>query len=174
MISLKNISTLLIGLLLTTVSIAQPIASRTLVKSFNLLGNQSLVLDLPGPVEVQTWNNTTVRVQMEISVKNRPDSFLKSMITAGRYNLKSEEHDGSLTIFAPGMEREVKLKNDVLQESISYLVFVPESVHVIQADAATSALEALDGNTGKKITISRLKPLDKGMMQTKLRHALYS
>ena len=137
----KNNSALLFGLLLSTVSIAQQASERTLVKSFNLQGNETVVLDFEGAVEVQTWSNSTVRVQMNIKVNNRPDSFLKSMITAGRYNLDAMEGDQGITISAPGMERKVKLRGAELQESLSYLVFAPEHVQVVLSNEATSNLE---------------------------------
>jgi len=139
----KASAAVFLGLLVATGSIAQQ-AEKSLVKSFNLLGNQTLVIDLEGPVEVQTWTNKSVRVQMDIELYNRPVSFLKGMITAGRYNLKSSQIEEGLLIKAPGMDRKVKLKGEELQEKLAYVVYAPEDVHVILANEASTALEAED------------------------------
>ena len=138
--NLKTSATLLLGLLVATSGIAQQ-AEKSLVKSFSLLGNQTLVIDLEGPVEVKTWKNNSVRVQMDIELYNRPVTFLKGMIMAGRYNLKSTQIEEGLLIKAPGMEREVKLKGEELKEKLAYVVFAPENVQVIMANEGSSSLE---------------------------------
>ncbi len=136
----KASAAVLLGLLVSTSAIAQQ-AEKSLVKSFNLLGNQTLVIDLEGPVEVKTWTNNSVRVQMDIELYNRPVIFLKGMIMAGRYNLQSSQIEEGLLIKAPGMEREVKLKGEELQEKLAYVIYAPEDVHVIMANEASSAIE---------------------------------
>jgi len=141
--NLKTSAALFIGLIVAASSIAQT-AEKSLVKSFSLLGNQTLVIDLDGPVEVQTWSSKNVRVQMDIELMNRPVTFLKGMIIAGRYNLKSSQTEEGLLINAPGMEREVKLKGDPLQEKLAFVVYAPEDVQVIMANEASSSIESDD------------------------------
>jgi len=137
----KALTTVLTFLLLSGSMLGQQ-AEKTLVKSFNLLGNQTVVIDLDGPVEVKSWTNKTVRIEMNIALENRPVSFLKGMITAGRYNLKSSQIEQGLKINAPGMDRKVVLKGDELKETLSFVVFAPEDVIVKLNNEVSSQLDA--------------------------------
>ncbi|MFT4663796.1 MAG: Flp pilus assembly secretin CpaC [Polaribacter sp.] len=120
---------------------------RTLVKSFNLKGNTSLVLDLEGDVDVQHWNNDLVRVQISIKVENVSDAILKSLIVAGRYNLNSTEGENGFVINAPSLEKEVKLRGQLLKEHLSYTIYAPESVSVQLSDISSTTLEIIEENS---------------------------
>ena len=63
---------------------------KTLVKSFNLEGNQQVALQMDGPIEVRTWNNNFLRVQMQVTLREGSEALLKSLVQAGRYNLRHE------------------------------------------------------------------------------------
>lgn len=138
--SLKTSMIILAALFLNTAIIGQS-ADRTLVKSFNLKGQQTIVLDLQGNVEVKEWKGDIMRVQMEIAIANGSDSMLKSLITAGRYNLKSKVGDDEMTIFAPGMKRDIKIKGSALQEKIIYTVFAPDDVIIKLSDDVSSDIK---------------------------------
>jgi len=127
--SLKTSMILLATLFFTSFTFAQS-AEKTLVKSFNLKGQETIVLNLKGNVEVKEWKGEIMRVQMSISIANGSNSMLKSLITAGRYNLKSKVENEEMTIFAPGMERDIKIKGSALQEKIIYTVFAPDDITV--------------------------------------------
>lgn len=122
-------------------------AERTLVKSFNLKGNNSLVLDLEGDVDVQHWNNDLVRIQININVENVSDAILKSLIVAGRYNLNATEGEDGLVINAPALEKEVKLRGQLLKENLSYTIFAPESVSIQLSDISATTLEISEENS---------------------------
>ncbi len=116
--------------LLTAVhpTIAQQ-AEKTLVKTFNLKGLSHVLMELEGDVQVTTWNQDILQVQMTIELTNGAKTILKSLVTNGRYNLESEQTDDWVTITAPGLKRQVRLSNGIeLQEAIHYLVFAPENV----------------------------------------------
>ena len=83
-------------------------AEKTLVKSFNLKGQEIILLDLKGKVEVKEWKGEIMRVQMNIAIANGSNSMLKSLITAGRYNLRSKVENDGMTIFAPGNGKKYK------------------------------------------------------------------
>lgn len=134
----KALSTFCLVLFFAITSTFGQSAERTLVKSFNLQGQDQVTLNLDGPVEVQEWAQKTVRVQMIINLHNRPDSFLKGMITAGRYNLLSDLDDNGLVINQPGLQKTVRLKSGELKESLSFIVYSPENVHVTINNAASS------------------------------------
>jgi len=138
--SLKTSISLLMCLAMCLTIFAQS-AERTLVKSFNLKGNDTIILDLEGDVDVQHWNNELVRIQININVEDVSDAILKSLIVAGRYNLKNSESEDGFVISAPAMEKEVKLRGQILKEELSYTVFAPESVSVQLADESATTLE---------------------------------
>ena len=138
--SLKKSMILLAALFLNTAIIGQS-TDRTLVKSFNLKGQETIVLDLKGNVEVKEWKGEIMRVQMNIAIANGSNSMLKSLITAGRYNLKSKVEDEGLTIFAPGMKRDIKIKGSALQEKITYTVFAPDDVTIKLSDEVSSDIK---------------------------------
>lgn len=132
---LLHISTLL--LLTTSILIGQQ-AEKTLVKAFNLKGTQIVEMQLDGSIEVQTWNNNIMRIQLNIQLDNGSTAILKSLIKAGRYNLKGIEKNGDFIITAPGLGREVKIGGKALVDAVSYQVFVPKNVQVILPDEAST------------------------------------
>jgi hypothetical protein len=142
--SSRLISTLLITACFSTASLAQN-TEKVLVKSFNLQGAQEVKLQLNGPVEVKTWDQDILRVQMTISLGNLSESLLKSLIQAGRYNLRAEMNSGAMQISAPASTKEVRINGTLINEQFSFIVFAPSKVHV-EIDTDTSALAAKDNN----------------------------
>ena len=139
--TLKQLSTLLLVTLISSASFAQG-AEKTLVKSFNIEGVQEVNLNLPGTVDVQHRDNKLMRVQMNIVIENGSVHMLKSLVTAGRYNIDAMEKEGDYIVYAPNMNKEITLQGQPLQEKIAYTVFVPENVSVKLLDtSSTSSLE---------------------------------
>ncbi|MFT5168362.1 MAG: hypothetical protein ACI8P3_003605 [Saprospiraceae bacterium] len=127
-------------LLMTTVSYSQSQVEKTLVKSFNLKGNNVVVLDLTGELEIKEWKNDIMRIQMTIRLDEGTNSMLKSLIQNGRYNLVATDGADDFKIFAPSMNKEIKVHGKVLKENIVYTVFAPENVTVKMAgEASTNA-----------------------------------
>lgn len=138
---LKTLNTVLLTLLITSLTFGQG-AEKTLVKSFNLKGDKALLLDLTGDVDVQEWSGELVRIQINLSLEKGTAAMLKSLIIAGRYNLKGENKNGELIVSAPGMLKEVKLRGKKLMEDISYTIFTPSDVMVRIADESSTNLES--------------------------------
>ncbi len=136
----KIVAYLNIGLLLllSTAGYSQTVVEKTLVKSFNLKGNDVVVLDLKGAVEVKEWKNDIMRIQMTISLEDGSSSMLKSLIQVGRYNLVSKDGEEEFQIFVPAMKKEVKVRGKILKENIVYTVFAPENVTVKMATEAAA------------------------------------
>ena len=105
-------------------------AEKILVKSFNLQGKQIVELDLDGTIEVKTWKNDILRVQMSVALNNSTGTILTSLIQVGRYNLKSTINEERFSIFLPSLEKAVKVRGTLLEEQVSFIVFVPENVVV--------------------------------------------
>ena len=113
--------------LLLLQSIATGQAEKTFVKSFNLMGRQSVVLNLGNNVQVSSWDNDVVRVQMTVAA-HTTEATLKALAESGRYILKSDYTEHDFTISAPNLSKTVKLNGVELKEQISFLIFLPKNV----------------------------------------------
>ncbi len=111
---------------------------KTLVKSFNLQGNQVVALQMDGPIEVKAWNNDFLRVQMQVTLKEGSEALLKSLVQAGRYNLRYEIDGESYKILAPQLGLVVKVGSKPLEDSVSYIVYAPENVLVKVPDSKSA------------------------------------
>jgi predicted sugar kinase len=141
---MKNrMSFLLFPLLLYVAPMFGQQAEKTLVKSFNLNGQTAVLLDVDGTVSVTTWNEPQMRIQVTITLQNGSETMLKSLVTAGRYNLDSKELNGIYSIVAPGLERQIKLgSGQQLGETVSYTVLVPKGVTITTRPVAAAQAEA--------------------------------
>lgn len=115
---------------------AQNNIEKTLSKSFNLQGKSTLRIDIAN-VEVKTWNEPIARIEMTITCENMSEAMLKSLITAGRYNVQSTIENEILVLNAPGMQKTVKLNGQELKETIKYVINVPKDVNVINTNSAS-------------------------------------
>ncbi|MBK8567497.1 MAG: hypothetical protein IPN76_30315 [Saprospiraceae bacterium] len=140
---MKNrLSFLLLTLLLTVVPAVAQQSEKNLVKSFNLDGQSAVLLDLEGKVELTTWSEPQMRIQMTITLQNGSETMLKSLVTAGRYNLDAKDKDGIFSIVAPGLERQIKLASgQSLGENVTFTVWAPKGVEV----SSRQPLEKLEG-----------------------------
>jgi hypothetical protein len=123
---------LLIPLLLLS-SIVYSQAERTFVKSFNLQGRQTVVLNLGDNVQVNQWDGELMRVQMTVSTPTMSDAMLKSIAESGRYMLKNDlTAPSSFVVTVPGVQRSFKINSNEIKEVITYTVFVPKNVVVLK------------------------------------------
>jgi hypothetical protein len=112
---------------------------KTLVRSFNLQGASDVTLQLQGPVEVKTWSQDILRVQMTVRLDRGSEAMLRSLVQAGRYNLHGVPAEDAFTIEAPGLSRDVLFNGQQLAENISFTVFAPEEVQITVEDGASAA-----------------------------------
>lgn len=129
--------------MMATYSVQGQGAEKTLVKAFNVSGQSLIFMDVEGSVEVRTWNEATMRVQMNITLQNGTESMLKSLMTTGRYNLESKMVDGKMSVVAPKLERQIKLNSTQnLGEEVSYVVFAPANLQIkTRTDETTGMIE---------------------------------
>ncbi len=128
--TLRTLITAMLLLLIAPLAFGQ-VAEKTLVKSFAVAKGQVITLDVHHPIEIKTWDNDLMRVQMTIRLDNGSESVLKSLISVGRYNLVAHNDEfGNVTITAPNLEREVKIGGEPLVDVLSIVVFVPDNVQV--------------------------------------------
>lgn len=139
---IKNLTMLTIFTLILTVNVgyAQTKTEKTLVKSFNLQGKETVLLDLGDNVEVKSWDSKIMRIQMEITLEDAASHMIKSLVQVGRYNLKAEFQDDFMLIAAPAMRKEIRVRGQLLKENIVYTVFTPKDVTVKMADEASASL----------------------------------
>lgn len=113
-------------------------AEKTMLKAFNLNGKTEVQLQLPGTVDVRTWDGTTVKIQIAVSLPNGNSAMLNDLANIGRYNLSARPEGQSLIISADNLAKIIKVKGQDLKENISFLVFVPKSVVIKTFDATTT------------------------------------
>lgn len=132
---MKNgtLNTMILATLLMFISLATfgQSTEKTLVKSFNIEGHEIVSIDIDAPVEVQKWSGKLLRIQLQISLETGSNALLKSLVQAGRYNLRHNLEDGSYSIYAPAMDMQVKIGGKPLQDNVSLLVYAPEDVTVV-------------------------------------------
>jgi len=120
---------------------AQKNTQKTLVKSFNLKGNDVVDLDLNGEIEVKEWSSPSIRIEMLISVENGSETMLKSLVKAGRYNLISSETDEAFQISMPGLDREIMVKGSPLLDNVSYIINIPSDVNVRERNSVSAKID---------------------------------
>jgi|GEM_PF-1631683 hypothetical protein len=139
LVSLGLLLSLLLQPMLTSL-MAQGGTEKVLVKSFQLEGLPEVVLHASGPVEVRRWQSDVMRVQMTVYVEQATETMVKSLVQAGRYNIRTEALEGRWSVTTPGLQREVLRNGQPLQERISYLVFLPDNTHLtVKSDSSASA-----------------------------------
>lgn len=121
-------STLTILLLFVTTTLIGQQVEKTLVKSFNLAGLQTVALNVDAPTEVVDWDQPFLRVQMHIELDRGSEALLKSLVRAGRYNLTAEKAEDTYSIVAPNLDREIKISGHPLNDKVSFVVKKPRNV----------------------------------------------
>jgi hypothetical protein len=117
-------------LLLTSIAIGQ--AERTFVKSFNLQGRQTIILNLGENIQVNQWDGELMRVQMTVSTPTLSDAMLKSVAESGRYMLKNDMTAQAFIVTVPATQRNIKINGNELKETITYTVYLPKNVTVLK------------------------------------------
>ena len=101
---------------------------KTFVKSFTMGGDNGVVLNLEGDIEVKEWAEPFVRVHSNVMLDNASSQVLKTFLIQGRYNLKKSTQDGSLKITSAPRSANIKYRGQNLEETVTYTVFVPQFV----------------------------------------------
>lgn len=114
-------------------------AGKTFSKSYNISGINQVNLDLPGIVEVRVSDVPSLRIEIAVALPNGSDAMLNELSTVGRYNLTSKTESNLMLLSAPNLQKQVKVKGEVLKENISYIVFAPRNLTVQMTDVAELA-----------------------------------
>lgn len=116
-----------------------PVGVRTFTKSFNAAGKSTLVLELPGSIDLKIWDNPNVKIEISASLANGNAAMLNELANVGRYNLVASSEGDALNIKVPNLQKQVKVKGEVLKENMTYVVFAPKNVKVDMRTAAPAA-----------------------------------
>jgi hypothetical protein len=130
MTTFTRIFNLLTLLLIMTTGMWGQSAEKTLVKSFAVEKHQTVVIDTRAPVEIREWEGELLRVQMTISLQQGSEAVLKSLISAGRYNLVMQDSNNIRRISAPNLAREVQIGGKVLEDKVTLLIMSPRNITV--------------------------------------------
>ena len=131
-----------LALLVPALSVASAqSAAKTFSKSFNTTGKTTAVLDLPGNVELKTWDNPTLRIEITVNLASGNEALLNELASVGRYNLKATPTGTTLTIQSPNLQKQVRIKGEVLKEEVSFIVFVPKDLKTELPNLITAAVE---------------------------------
>ncbi len=103
---------------------------KTFTKSFNTEGKSRIKFDLPGTIDLKIWNSPSVRLEIIVNLPSGNASMLDQLGNVGRYNLVALAGDDLLTITAPNLHKVVRVKGEVLKETVNYVIFVPKDLHV--------------------------------------------
>ncbi|MCA0238136.1 MAG: hypothetical protein LCH81_17300 [Bacteroidetes bacterium] len=120
-------------------SLAQSSVGKTFSKTFNTEDKGTIKLDLPGNVDLKIWNNPTVRVEIGISLANGNNSMVNELANVGRYNISSLVEGDVLHILMPNIQKQIKVKGEVLRENLTYTVFAPKDLKIVVPNVATLA-----------------------------------
>lgn len=131
--------TSIIILLALSFSMAAQSAEKTFSKSFNTESKGTIKLDLPGAIDLKIWDNPTIRIGITVSTPTGNDAMLGELARVGRYNLTSKGEGDVLTITAPNMQKQIRVKGEELRETLTFVVFVPKDLKIEMPNADTYA-----------------------------------
>ena len=115
--------------------------SKTLVKTFAMKDYSTIVINLDGKVIVKEWSEKTMRIHMDITLKNSSTHMLKHLISKGRYHINLEKEKDNFIVSSNARAKKVIVSKDgnTLDEVVKYTIFVPKNITVI--NKALVALE---------------------------------
>ncbi len=130
---------LFVMLSIPSLVLSQTNADKTMLKSFNLHGISTIRLDLPGQVEIKTWDNPTVKIEIAVSLANGNAAMLNELANVGRYNLTEKTTGTEMTISAENLSKIIKVRGQELKEHIAFLVYAPKDVPVTVTQALAAS-----------------------------------
>lgn len=115
-------------------------ASKTFNKSFNTDNRGTIMLDLPGNIDLKVWDNPSIKFEISVTLASGNGAMLNELANIGRYNLVSKSEGDVLVITAPNLQKQLKVKGEVLREVLTFMVFVPKDLK-IELPHVTAATE---------------------------------
>ena len=126
---IKQLSFLAVLLVLPLTASPQS-AVKTFSKSFNSESKGALALELPGIIETKEWDNTYIKIEIIVALPSGNGSMLNELANVGRYNMIAKPVDDVLQIQMPNLQKQVRIKGELLKEQFSFSASVPKGMKV--------------------------------------------
>jgi hypothetical protein len=117
--------------------------SKVFSKSFSIDKSKTILLDLPGKVELKEWDGPALRFEITVAPPTGTNpAMINELANVGRYNLVAADVVEGIKITAPNTVKPVKVKGQDYKEIFSFVVSVPKGVTVEVMEAATVQIPA--------------------------------
>lgn len=89
------------------------------------------IFALKGQVDVEEWDNKTIRIVTTITTANTPENVLKALVAAGRYDYEMtiDDMNQTITIDMPKKENAIMINGVDLDDQLDYKIFVPKGMN---------------------------------------------
>lgn len=108
--------------------------SQSLHQSFSMHGAESISIQVNSPdLTIKYIQGTRILVETKVNVSMDSPTLLSFLVQKGRYDLMTEidTHSKCLTISPKSKENLILVKGKQLQEHISYIIYIPETMKPI-------------------------------------------
>lgn len=105
---------------------------KTLVKTLAVENTTyEAIFALKGNVDVEEWDNQTIRIVTTITTPNTPENVLKALVVAGRYNYEMtvDNANQTITIDMPKKENAIIINGVDLDDNLEYKIYVPKGMY---------------------------------------------
>ncbi len=127
---MKNLIALLCFVLISGFAMAQGGAQKAYVKTVNPQSSEVVKFEVNHPVGVQEWDEDNLRILVDVTINNANDQILNSLMEAGRYKVATEKVGDKFVVTIPGLEKEVKVRGEILDEEVAIVLFAPRYMKV--------------------------------------------
>lgn len=135
----RNAVLLILLLNLTLQPVIAQNSGRTFSKNFNTENKGTILLNLPGAIDLKIWDNPTIKIEICVSLPSGNGGMLDGLVTAGRYNMSSKADGDLLSVLMPNMQKQIFVKGEELRETITFVVFMPKNLKVEMFNSSTTA-----------------------------------
>jgi hypothetical protein len=104
---------------------------KTLVKTLAVENTAyEAIFALKGTVEVEEWNNQTIRIVTTITTTNTAENVLKALVVAGRYNYEMtvDQAKQTITVDMPKKGQAIIINGIDLDDKLEYKIYIPQGM----------------------------------------------
>lgn len=116
---------------------------KTLVKTLDPGSCSAVVMAFDCPSKGEEWQESTVRVLLEVKLSNGNSQVLQQLVKVGRYNIEGAIKDGKYVIDVPGLKKEVTVKGVKMSEEIKATVYVPTNFSLVNVAGQPLQVESV-------------------------------
>jgi hypothetical protein len=109
-------------------------AQTTMLKTLNPGNSTAIVFDVKAPVNGKFWDQSHIRVLLNVSLENGSEMLLKQLAEAGRYKIDGKVEGENYVVMFPYLTREVVIKGQKIVETVSVEVLMPGGLAVTNVE----------------------------------------